>query len=238
MATAACGSAPQSVELTAALEARAKLAVAASAAKRQGRPRDWFVGRPASAAPFVGLRNEGATCYLNSLLQGLFMLPEVRKCVYAFEYDEARHGAAETCVPYQLARLFTAMQRSSRQALSTKELTASFGWSAAESFRQHDVQELCSVLFDALGKFGVPLRSLFDGALRNSVHCLECGYESRREEAFVDLPLDVAESADVGDALRRLVAWELMEGEGSWKVASAGDRTPDCLIRRVTGSHA
>lgn len=34
--------------------------------------------------------------------------------------------------------------------VETRELTHSFGWTAAESFRQHDVQELCRVLFDAL----------------------------------------------------------------------------------------
>jgi hypothetical protein len=35
-------------------------------------------------------------------------------------------------------------------AVSTSALTRSFGWSGAESFQQHDVQELARVLFDAL----------------------------------------------------------------------------------------
>ena len=38
----------------------------------------------ATAAPrFVGLSNQGATCYMNSLLQTLYMTPEVRRaCVF------------------------------------------------------------------------------------------------------------------------------------------------------------
>ena len=57
--------------LAAAREARSMLAVAAAAAKKAGRPRDWYLGKEDPAQLFVGLRNEGATCYLNSLIQGL-----------------------------------------------------------------------------------------------------------------------------------------------------------------------
>ena len=33
---------------------------------------------PNPRAHFVGLRNQGATCYLNSLLQSMYMTPELR----------------------------------------------------------------------------------------------------------------------------------------------------------------
>lgn len=38
-----------------------------------------------NASGFAGLSNQGATCYLNSLLQILFMTPELRKGLYAID---------------------------------------------------------------------------------------------------------------------------------------------------------
>jgi ubiquitin carboxyl-terminal hydrolase 40 len=38
---------------------------------------------PRGTAGFVGLKNHGATCYLNSLLQTLYLTPEFRQGIYA-----------------------------------------------------------------------------------------------------------------------------------------------------------
>lgn len=56
---------------------------------------------------YVGLVNQAMTCYLNSLLQALFMTPEFRNAMYKWEFD----GADETSsIPCQLQKLFLNMQ--------------------------------------------------------------------------------------------------------------------------------
>ena len=210
-------------ELSALLEQRAQLKIAETVGRKNGRAAAWYEERPAEQR-FVGLLNQGATCYLNSLVQALFMLPAVREKVFSFEFDADRHGAAETCVPLQLGVLFARLATSSLHALDTRALTASFGWSQAEAFRQHDVQELLAVLFDALEKYQCDVSSAFSGEMRPSVRCQSCGYESARAEAFRDVQLDIGESGSVEDAMRRYVAWERMEGEGTWKCEQCGAR--------------
>jgi ubiquitin carboxyl-terminal hydrolase 47 len=41
-------------------------------------------------------------------------------------------------------------QTSSKSAVETTELTRSFGWDSSEAWQQHDIQEICRVMFDAL----------------------------------------------------------------------------------------
>lgn len=41
-------------------------------------------------------------------------------------------------------------QTSQKTAVETTSLTKSFGWDSNEAWHQHDIQELCRVMFDAL----------------------------------------------------------------------------------------
>ena len=65
---------------------------------------------PAPAYPgHVGLVNQAMTCYLNSLLQTLFMTPEFRNAMYSWEYDGTSEDSAKS-IPFQLQKLFVNMQ--------------------------------------------------------------------------------------------------------------------------------
>lgn len=59
---------------------------------------------------FVGLVNQAMTCYLNSLLQTLYMTPEFRNAVYLWKYEVTVEKDAVKCIPYQLQRLFLQLQ--------------------------------------------------------------------------------------------------------------------------------
>ena len=85
---------------------------------------------------FVGLTNQGATCYLNSLLQTLFMTPEFRQAVFLWRYNETRDGDESGCIPLQLQRLFARLVLGDDRSVNTVDLTKSFGWEGSEVFQQ------------------------------------------------------------------------------------------------------
>ena len=69
-----------------------------------------YVYKAPDPPEFAGLYNQGATCYMNSLLQSLFLTPELRYALYNWQYTPGRDPPKESCIPYQLQRLFCQMQ--------------------------------------------------------------------------------------------------------------------------------
>lgn len=89
---------------------------------------------------YRGLENEGATCYMNSLLQTLFMTAEFRKEMYKYRFDEKKEESTQDSIPYQLQQLFLRLQNGEKKRANTVKLIKSFQWDEADAFQQHDVQ--------------------------------------------------------------------------------------------------
>lgn len=178
-----------------------------------------------SKSSFVGLVNQAMTCYLNSLLQALYMTPEFRNALYNWEFD----GTGESkSIPFQLQKLFANLQTSNKLAVETTDLTKSFGWDSTEAWQQHDIQELCRVMFDALEqkfkntKQADLINNLYEGKMIDYVKCLECETEKSREDTFLDIPLPVRPFGStvayesIEEALKAFVQPETLDGNNQY----------------------
>lgn len=133
---------------------------------------------------FVGLKNKGATCYLNSLVKTLYHIPYFRKEVY---HMPTSNTLPSTSMPLALQILFYNIQHNN-YSVSTEDLTISFGIS--DIFEPHDVQELNRKLCEKLDykMKGTVVeganQKLFQGHLMNFIECINVDYKSTHKETF------------------------------------------------------
>jgi len=174
---------------------------------------------------YVGLKNQGATCYMNSLLQTLFHIPYFRKTVYLM--PTTMEDQPHKSIPLALQSLFYKIQFHAN-SVASKDLTRSFGWDTYDSFIQHDVQELNRVLCEKLEEkmkstvVEGTIQDLFEGHIVNYIECVNVDYKSTRKEAFQDLQLDVKGCKNIYDSFNKYVEVENLDGENKYRAEGHG----------------
>lgn len=169
---------------------------------------------------YVGLKNQGATCYMNSLLQALFHLPAFRRIVY--KMPTTGKEDINKNIPLNLQRLFAMMQFSDLPC-STKALTNSFGWKEDDTFMQHDLQEFSRVLIDNLEtklksdpELHDSISNLFKGETVQYIRCKNVPYESIRAQDFYDISLQVKDCANLQESFEKYIQKEQLVGENQY----------------------
>ncbi|XP_061713292.1 ubiquitin carboxyl-terminal hydrolase 7-like isoform X2 [Cydia pomonella] len=173
---------------------------------------------------YVGLKNQGATCYMNSLLQTLYFTNQLRKAVYKMptESDDSTRSVA-----LALQRVFYELQFSDKP-VGTKKLTKSFGWETLDSFMQHDVQEFLRVLLDKLEskmkgtcvEGTVP--RLFEGKMTSYIKCKNVNVSSTRVETFYDIQLNIKGKKNIDESFKDYISTEMLDGDNKYDAGEHG----------------
>lgn len=173
---------------------------------------------------FVGLKNQGATCYMNSLLQSLYFTNYYRRATFQIPTE---NDSPTNSIPLALQRIFYNLEYSN-DAVSTNELTKSFGWDAMDSFMQHDVQEFNRVLQDSLEtkmkgtRAEGAISKLFVGKTKSYIKCINVDFESSRTEDFYDIQLNVKDCADLKDSFKNYIEEEILDGDNKYMAEGHG----------------
>ena len=174
---------------------------------------------------YSGLLNQGATCYMNSLLQALYHLPAFRRVIYKMPTDPSNKKS----IISQMQLLFANMQLHPNEPCSTRALTQSFGWNDSDTFMQHDVQEFCRVILDNLetkidkeASLKGSIQKLFRGRIRSYIRCKNVDFQSHNDADFYDISLLVKDCNGIEDSFQKYVEPELLVGKNQYRAEGYG----------------
>eukprot|EP00002_Diphylleia_rotans_P015605 TRINITY_DN301_c0_g1_i4.p1 TRINITY_DN301_c0_g1~~TRINITY_DN301_c0_g1_i4.p1 ORF type:complete len:2791 (-),score=522.89 TRINITY_DN301_c0_g1_i4:451-8823(-) len=203
-----------------------------------------------SSSGYVGLKNQGATCYMNSLIQQLYMVPGFRyeilsaPCTYDEPSDMGSTLSSPSETPQEstlhfLKVMFSNLLDSEKKFYDTIPFCRTYRDSAGEPVNtavQMDVVEFFNSLFDCLENQlkGKPQESIlkehFGGNLLNQIISKECEHVSERKESFFLLSVDVNGKSTINESLESFVQGEMLEGDNKYHCERC-DKKVDALKR-------
>ncbi|CAF1468966.1 unnamed protein product [Adineta ricciae] len=205
---------------------------------------------PRNETNLSGLKNQGATCYLNVLIQTLLYTPEFREPLFRLTPGDLNLPAnyndqnASTTngnnnpkirkIIVELQRLFAEMLLLNQQSCSSIPLTNSFGWQSNEAIDHQDVHELNRLLFDAIHKSlqGTKqanlIRLCYEGSTINYTQCKQCQNTFKRSEDYQDLPLVVQDSPGLQTSLANIFTIsEQLIGDNQYRCSTCANNLCD-----------
>ena len=166
---------------------------------------------------FVGLKNLGCTCYMNSLFQILFFIPSFRESLLNSECKEEQKNAL-----YQLKNVFNHLKFSNSQYFIPVDFTKNFDNTELNIREQMDIDEFFNLLFDKLENHlqGTNNENLikyfFQGRNTDELIFQEnCNHHRKNDISFYSIQLQIMNKKNIYESLDSIIDGELMSGDNS-----------------------
>ncbi|XP_035892637.1 ubiquitin carboxyl-terminal hydrolase puf isoform X2 [Anopheles stephensi] len=180
-----------------------------------------------SECGYVGLTNLGATCYMASCIQHLFMTPQTRDAILSISTDAPQKHKATLC---ELQRMFAYLMESERKAYCPRSFCRVYQMDhqPLNTGEQKDMAEFFIDLVSKLEEMTPDLKNLvkriFCGVISNNVVSLDCGHVSRTLEEFYTVRCQVADMRNLHESLDEVTVKDTLEGDNMYTCSQCGKK--------------
>ncbi|XP_078526269.1 ubiquitin carboxyl-terminal hydrolase 24 isoform X1 [Lissotriton helveticus] len=174
-----------------------------------------------SSSGYVGLKNGGATCYMNAVFQQLYMQPGLPEALLSIDDDTDN---PDDNVFYQVQSLFGHLMESKLQYYVPENFWKIFKMWNKELYvrEQQDAYEFFTSLIDQMDEYLKKMgreqifKNTFQGVFSDQKICKDCPHRYEREEAFMALNLGVTSCQSLEISLDQFVRGEILEGSNAY----------------------
>ncbi|GAB6022101.1 hypothetical protein CHUAL_006244 [Chamberlinius hualienensis] len=176
---------------------------------------------------YVGLTNLGATCYMASCMQHLYMMPQARASILSAKGSlESKHESTLK----ELQRMFAYLLESERKAYNPRSFCKVYTMDhqPLNTGEQKDMAEFFTDLISKLEEM-TPLlkelvKTLFCGVITNNVVSLDCPHVSRTLEEFYTVRCQVADMRNLQESLDEVTVKDTLEGDNMYTCSQCGKK--------------
>lgn len=179
----------------------------------------WPLEQERSNSGYVGLVNLGATCYMASCVQQLFMIPEARTAILETPIvTDIKHSG----ILREVQKMFAYLQLSIRKAYNPRSFckTYSMDKQPLNTGEQKDMTEFFTDFVSKIEEMSPNLktmtRGMLLGVITNNVLSLDCSHVSKTEEEFYFVRCTVADMKNLYESLDEVTVKDVLEGDNKY----------------------
>ena len=194
---------------------------------------------------YAGIYNLGCICYMNSMLQQFFNIPQFRYSLLDVDDQQPPNlgpNEIDDNVIHQLQRMYGFLELTERQAYNPIAFCYSFkDFSGAPTniAIQQDAQEFLNMIFEKIEnalkstKYKYLMQGIFGGKTVSQCICKVCGTAKENLEDFYNLSLDVKHSKTLAESLQKFISGDTISDYMCEKCNKRVDITKRNLISSV-----